>query len=176
MEKSEIPPAWLDKVLIRPGRRTDLIDLEWEGEYSHLRQVYARAFEMTRNGRSAFWIAEIGGKGVIGQGFLQYNSNRQDLANGFDLAYLFSFRIKPDFRNHGIGSRLLYQVENELRKRSFMEISLIVSRKNLRAIQFYHHHDFTIVAPESGEWTFEDHLNRRIRIQEPGWKMIKNIS
>lgn len=162
-------------ILIRPALRTDLPDLEWGGEYSHLRHVYVRTFELARTGRTAVWVAQNCHKEIIGQLLVQYNSTRKDLANGEDLAYIFSFRVKPSYRRSGIGSRLLASAEQEIINRGFSEISLIVARQNSDAIRFYEHRGYRIVDSEAGKWTLIDHLDQKRKMDEPGWKMVKNL-
>ena len=41
-------------------------------------------------------------------------SRQHELADGIDRAYLFSFRLKPDYRNHGLGSFMLEFIESYL--------------------------------------------------------------
>ena len=169
----EVGNNWIDRVIIRYGKRTDLPLMEWEGEYSHLRQIYANTFERSRAGLARIWVVEIPPQEIIGQVLLQLKSNREDLADGVDRAYLFSFRIKPQFRSQGLGALLLTEAELDVQQRGFHEMSLIVSKENMRAIQFYQKHGYRIDAPESGEWVYRDHNNERHRVIDPGWKMVK---
>ncbi len=164
---------WIDRVIIRPGRRTDLPQMEWDGEFTHLRKIYANTYERSRAGLARIWVAEIPDQDVIGQVLLQLKSNREDLADGVKHAYLFSFRIKPQFRGQGLGALLLTAAENDVLQKDFAEMTLIVSKENVRAIQFYSRHGYRIFASESGEWMYRDHKNLRHKVIDPGWKMIK---
>ncbi len=49
---------WVELVSFRHLRQIDLPALEWDGEYAHLRRVYAHAFEMTRTGKNCIWVAD----------------------------------------------------------------------------------------------------------------------
>lgn len=171
------PPdySWLDFVAFRQIKQNDLPALEWEGQYTHLRKVYAHAYEMTKTGRNRIWVADLAGTGIIGQIFIQHHSVRPELANGIDRAYLFAFRIKPQFRSAGLGGKFLQFVEIDLRKRGYREITLIVARENLSAIRFYKYHAFEIRAAENGEWSFIDQKNTIQNVSEPAWRMAKII-
>lgn len=166
---------WVELVSFRHLRQIDLPALEWDGEYAHLRRVYAHAFEMTRTGKNCIWVADLPGTGIIGQIFIQLHSVRFDLADGVDRAYLFAFRIKSHFRNAGLGGRFLQHIENDLIKRGYREITLIVARDNQSAIRFYKLHGFQILAAEPGEWSFIDQKNNVHNVIEPAWRMAKFI-
>ncbi len=164
---------WISKVNIRPLVRFDLPQLEWDGEFAYLRKVYARAFERVLEGKSIMWVADLPGQGIIGQVFIQYVSFRSDLADGMNRAYLYAFRIKPAFRNAGLGTLMNKKLETHLLKKKFREISLIVAKDNAAAIRLYERLGYKIKGQESGEWSFRDHRNRLQHVVEPGWKMVK---
>lgn len=170
------PDIWINKVIIRPLIFSDLPHLEWNGEYKHLRQVYLNAYKFRNQGKNVLWVADLPESGIIGQVFIQLNSVRKDLADGFFSAYLFAFRIKPDFRNAGLGTRMFSVIETDLRKRDFREITLNVSKDNHHAIRLYERLGFEIVGFEPGEWSYRDHDDTLKHVKEPAWKMIKSIS
>jgi ribosomal protein S18 acetylase RimI-like enzyme len=163
----------LSYVNIRPLVRSDLPQLEWDGEFVHLRKVYARAFERVLEGKSIMWVADLPGQGIIGQVFIQYVSIRSDLADGINRAYLYAFRIKPVYRNAGLGTRMNQVLETHLLNKSFREISLIVAKENTAAIRLYERLGYKKEGQESGEWSFRDHRDRLLHVVEPGWKMVK---
>lgn len=167
---------WVDEVIIRHLIFSDLPQLEWNGEYKHLRQVYLNAYKNRNQGKNVLWVADLPRAGIIGQVFIQLNSARKDLADGFFSAYLYAFRIKPEYRNAGLGSRIFMVVENDLVKRNFREITLNVAKVNKPAIRLYERLGFEIVGSEPGEWSFRDHENKLQNVVEPAWKMVKTIS
>ena len=167
---------WLHNVIIRRLIFSDLPHLEWNGEYKHLRQVYLNAYKLRNEGKNVLWVADHPQKRIIGQVFIQLDSVRKDIADGFSCAYLFAFRIKPEYRNAGLGTRILKVVEEDLSKRNYHEISLNVAKANLNAIRFYSRLGYEIVGSESGEWSYRDHLNNMQHVVEPAWKMLKTIS
>jgi len=48
---------WLAEATIRPLAEADLPALEWDGEFTHFRRVYARAYERSRRGHALLWVA-----------------------------------------------------------------------------------------------------------------------
>ncbi len=166
---------WIHQVIIRHLIFSDLPHLEWNGEYRHLRQVYLNAYRNRNQGKNVLWVADLPKRGVIGQIFIQLNSSRKDLADGLYSAYLFAFRIKPEYRNSGLGTRLVSVVEKDLLKRNFHEINLNVAKTNESAIRLYERLGFKIVGSDAGEWTFRDHTDKLQHVIEPAWKMVKQI-
>ena len=77
---------------------------------------------------------------MIGQVFLQTRSDRLELADGWNRAYLYSFRIRPAYRNFGIGSRMMDMLESYLIEKGYTRVTLNVARDNLAAIRLYHRH------------------------------------
>ena len=167
---------WINKVIIRHLIFSDLPQLEWNGEYKHLRQVYLNAYKFRNQGKNVLWVADLPQIGIIGQVFIQLNSVRKDLADGITSAYLFAFRIKPDYRNAGLGTRMFSVIENDLIKRNFVEITLNVAKDNNQAIRLYERLGFEMVGFEPGEWSYRDHEGKLQNVVEPAWKMIKAIS
>lgn len=174
--KQSTSDHWINNVIIRHLIFSDLPQLEWNGEYQHLRQVYLNAYKNRNQGKNILWVADLPKIGVIGQVFIQLNSIRKDLADGFFSAYLFAFRIKPEYRNAGLGTRIFSVVETDLIRRNFKEITLNVAKINEPAIRLYERLGFVISGSEPGEWSYRDHHNKLQKVCEPAWKMIKSIS
>jgi ribosomal protein S18 acetylase RimI-like enzyme len=174
MEK-DIPPALLDleNVVIRKLEYHDLPGLEWGGEFSHFRAIYAQTFERATQGLAVPWVAEIACFGLIGQVFIQLDCDCPELADGLIRAYLFSFRIKPTFQGMGLGSRMLDIVHNDLILRGFKTITLNVAKTNFRAIAFYQRRGYTITSHETGTWSYQDVSGEWHQVVEPAWRMEK---
>ncbi len=166
----------LSNVIIRPISKADLPALEWDGEFKHFRNVYASAYDHMTKGTTIIWIAELPATGLLGQVFLQLISDRPELADGWQRAYLYAFRIKPLYRNHGLGSRMVNVVENYARVHQFSRITLNVARINLDAIRLYKRLGYQIVAQEPGIWSYPDDQGNWQTVHEPSWRMEKLIS
>jgi len=167
--------AWLSRVVIRHIREADLPALEWDGEFTHYRRLYAEAYRRALTGLSVLWLAELPGTGLLGQVFVQLTCDRPELCNGIDRAYLYAFRVREAYRSMGVGARLLEGVEEDLLNRGFLYLTLNVARENIRAQEFYRRHGFNIVAPEAGRWSYIDHEGRIVDVVEPAWRMEKTL-
>ncbi|GAB4469221.1 MAG: hypothetical protein Kow0088_01040 [Anaerolineales bacterium] len=156
-------------------RKADLPALEWDGEYIHFRRVYREIYEQYRAGRTLPWVIDKPVDGIIGQLFVQLDSQNVTLADGFNRAYLFSFRVKPKYQGEGWGSALLRFVEEDLLKRGFRWTSLRVSKTNDSALRFYERRGYIIVAEEFGEWRYIDHQGVQKLVVDPSYRMEKDL-
>lgn len=163
----------VSRVVYRHVTRADLPALEWDGEYSHFRRLYAQAFERARAARAVLWLADLQDEEIIGQLFVQLNSQRPELANGENRAYIYSFRVRSAYRGLGVGTGLLQVAEADLEARGFCQITLNVARENGAARRLYERHGYRVVAPEPGHWHYIDHRGRLREVNEPSWRMEK---
>jgi ribosomal protein S18 acetylase RimI-like enzyme len=169
--------AWLAQVQIRQLGTADLLALEWEGAYTHFRRVYARAYERAKRGEAALWIAADETGRLIGQVFvLLLSQTDPSLADGRQCAFIHSFRVRPDCRRAGLGSRLLKMAEADLIQRGFVSVSLNVARENRAAIRLYERRGYRRLHPVSGDWIYADHLGVQREMHEPGWRMSKSLA
>lgn len=168
-------PAWTEQVIIRQVTRADLPSLEWEGEYTHFRHLYSQAFERSRIGLSRLWLAELPGKRIIGQAFIQLNCDYPELANGYDRAYFYGFRVRPAYRNCGIGSQILHTIESDLIANHFCWLTLNVAQINTAAYRLYQRLGFHCVGEDPGIWSYIDEHGKHHNMQEPAWRMEKQI-
>jgi len=162
-----------ETINIRPMVWSDLPALEWEGEFRHFRNLFIDLFEKIQKGISRAWVVENTQGYMIGQVFLQMRSDRLELADGWNRAYLYSFRIRPAYRNLGVGSRVHQILEDFLVEKGYTRITLNVARDNLPAIRLYHRLGYKIVAKEPGIWTFPDDQGAWQTVEEPSWRMEK---
>lgn len=170
-------PATLKGYSIRPLRPVDALDLEWEGEYTHFRRVYARAFERAAAGRAVLWGLEDAGGELVGQLFvLLHNEKDPQMADGSLAAFIHSFRIRPQHRNRGLGTQLLRLAEADLLERGFRFVSLNVAQDNPAAMRLYLRLGYRTLHVISGEWSYLDHEGALRQLYEPGWRMGKELS
>jgi ribosomal protein S18 acetylase RimI-like enzyme len=163
------------QIVIRQVIKRDLPSLEWEGEFSHFRHLFAEAYRLQELGDVLMWVVDLPNFGIIGQLFIQLYGPNQIQTSKTKYAYIYGFRIRPDYRGLGIGSRLLTTVESDLIQRDFKRISLNVARDNEAARRLYERAGFQVVAPEPGIWSYLDEKGRRRFVHEPAWRMEKNI-
>ncbi len=166
---------WVKQVNIRLLTQDDLPALEWDGKYIHFRRLYQEAYQRYLRGISLLWVADLAEIGVLGQVFIQLSCDREELADGISRAYLYAFRIKPKYRNAGLGTRMVQAIEQDLLERGFSTITLNVAKSNEKAIRLYQRLGFTITGHEPGLWSYIDHLGKWRNVHEPGWRMEKKI-
>lgn len=176
LELPDQAAAWLSVVKIRHLEIADLPGLEWDGEYAHFRRVYAEAYQRMERGLAVHWVADLPGHGIIGQVFIQLCCDRLELADGIRRAYLYSFRIRPAFRNQGLGTMMMNVIENDLRARGFNLVTLNVAKDNPSAQRLYRRLGYRVVAHEPGFWTYQDQYGEWHQVEEPAWRMEKKIS
>ena len=162
-------------VFIRQAEKDDLVDLEWNGEYTHFRRLYADTYMMVEQGKAVIWIAETNGSGLIGQCFVSLKGNRPELADGIVRAYIYGFRVQPPFRNQGIGTRIMYTIEDDLRKRGFRQVTLNVGKDNHDARRFYDRLGYIAAGEDPGQWSYIDDKGKRRDMYEPAWRMVKDL-
>lgn len=165
----------MNPVSIRQANKDDLPDLEWEGEYTHFRRLYADTFSQVQMGRAIMWIAEMNGSGLIGQCFVSLVGSRPELADGTTRAYIYGFRIQSQYRNHGIGSRMMKVIETDLKMRHFEQVTLNVSRDNRSARRFYERLGYAVIGTDPGDWSYIDDQGKRRDVHEPAWRMLKEL-
>jgi ribosomal protein S18 acetylase RimI-like enzyme len=160
---------------IRNGKQGDLPALEWGGDYTHFKRLFADAYQQVERGRAILWIAEIPEAGLIGQLFVSLNSYRLDLADGMTRAYLFGFRVRPAYRNEGVGTFMMHIVEADLVDRGFRQLTLNVGQENPAARNFYERLGYRVIGPDPGLWSYLDDRGQRVNVHEPAWRMIKDL-
>jgi len=179
MDTTTLPPRtedWLQNVCLRHLREEDLPALEWDGLYTHFRRVYAEAYQASLTGQVIIWVADLPEVGIIGQAFVQLNSPRSELADGLQRAYLYGFRIKPAFRNAGLGTRMINTILEDLQHRGYSWLTLNVAIDNERARRLYERLGFVVVGFDPGVWSYIDHEGQRRYVREPAWRMQKRIA
>ncbi|HMN14298.1 MAG TPA: GNAT family N-acetyltransferase [Bellilinea sp.] len=171
-----VPSVKIEKVKIRLAREYDLAAMEWNGEFSKFRKIYARCFEQMKKLRGLIWVAEYQPYGIIGQALVNFTGQRTDWADGKNRAYLHGFRVKPQFRHAGIGSLLLRTLEADLRSRGFSAITLTVARDNYAAQRLYQSNHYEIKGEEPGNWSYTDQYGNYQEVHEPAYLMSKDLS
>lgn len=168
--------SWISKVIFRQAGEDDLPALEWDGQFKHFRQIFQDIFSLTQRGEAAIWVAELPGRQLIGQALVQLKSTRFDLADGMTRAYIFGFRIKPDYRNLGIGSKMMEKLEADLIEKGYGWAILNVNQDNRQARNLYERLGYQVVADEPGCWSYIDDQGKKRDVNEPAWRMEKKLT
>ena len=165
-------------ISIRQVTRRDLPKLEWEGLYWKFRNIFADLYRNSLSGRTLLWVVthQSEEETLIGQAFVLLKSSERETADGKSRAYVFSFRVKEQWRNQGIGSFLMAFIEDDLRQRGFDVVTLNVAKDNQAALRLYQRLGYRVVGSRPGVWSFRDPDGNLHRVNEPSWRMIKKLS
>lgn len=174
-ETAEFQTSSGEKILLRLLEEADLPALEWEGQFSHFRKLYQQHFKNFLAGSTLIWVVTNQAGKVIGQVFIMLYAKDKEIADGKQRAYLFSFRIRDEWRGKGIGSFVMQFVEGYLREKGFSWLRLNVAKDNLKALEIYRHRGYRIMGPDSGTWRYQDQCNQWKTVSEPAWRMIKEL-
>jgi GNAT superfamily N-acetyltransferase len=125
-------------VEIRSCEVDDLAALEWDGEYTHDRELIRTTFELTEQQAMQMLLAERGGE-LAGQIWIDFV--RQPGA-----AYIWAFRVRERWRGSGLGSRLLDEAEQLCLARGFTVAELDVQTGDAVVRAMYEHRGYVAVA------------------------------
>ena len=159
-------------VNIREATARDLPAMEWEGQYSHLRRLYRQALQEASNGRALPLVA-LAQDHVVGQLFVQFGRGSVAVEDVASINYLYSFRVRPSFRNQGISTQLLDRAEAELRERGFERAVIAVAMENEHARRLYERRGYRVFAKDPGKWSYVDHQGRLRHVSEPAHLLEK---
>jgi ribosomal protein S18 acetylase RimI-like enzyme len=166
---------FLSQIQIRQARRSDLSNLEWDGELVHYRRLFADIYQQKELGRALMWLANHDIAGLIGQLFVHLSSPRLELADGRTRAYVYGFRVRSEFQGKGLGTQLMDVVEEDLLERGFTFVTLNVSQDNEGALRLYKKRGYQIMGPDPGRWSYVNHKGEVIEVNEPAWRMQKSL-
>ncbi len=159
---------------IREARESDLPALEWEGEYTHFRRLYRQALDEAKMGRRILLIVENEGE-IVGQIFIHLKSKLNHHFAPDRTGYLYSFRVKPEYRFMGIGTSLLREAEEMLLDYGFSRAVISVVKDNVPARLLYEKLGYTIFTEDPGEWSYFDDLGVLKQVIEPSFVLGKRI-
>ena len=166
---------WLEHVTIRLIREADLPELEWDGEYTRYRKVYQEVYRNSQRGISLPYVAETPEDGIIGQVFLTRKDPNPSYSPRSRYFFLSSFRIKPEFRDRGLGDRMIQICFQEVRNHRLRDIFLNCSSDNDRARRFYEKHGFRIVRLDEGKWSYVNHEGLVVSEKQSAYLMRKTL-
>lgn len=167
---------WINHVRIRLLREEDLPALEWDGEYKRYRRIYREIYRNSQKGLSIPLVAETTEDGIVGQVFLSQKDPNPNYGIRSRYFFLSSFRIKPQFRDQGLGSMLLAECEKQVRLHRMRDIYLNCAKDNNRARWFYQEHGFQVVRIDEGTWTYVNDEGFVVSEPQNSYLMRKTLS
>ena len=162
------------QVLVRLAGEADLPALEWEGQYRRFRRLYRHAYSEASKGRRLLLVAEVDGL-VVGQVLVQFTGLQQAAPSATRIAYMYAFRVRPEYRNMGIGTQLVSEAESLLRARNMRRAQIAVGKENHGARRLYERLGYTIIGEDSGEWSFVDDGGNIQHLHEPSFLLERAL-
>lgn len=159
---------------IRTANERDLPAMEWDGEYRRFRRLYQTALAEAEMGRRVILVAEVEGS-MAGQIFIQLGTSMPILSDGPSTGYLYAFRVRPPYRDRGIGTRLIQVAESETRGRSYRYAAISAAKDNPRAWTLYERLGYGVVGEDPGEWSYVDDQGQLRSIREPAYILEKRL-
>jgi ribosomal protein S18 acetylase RimI-like enzyme len=160
------------ETVVRHATANDLPALEWDGAYTHFRRAYSYAMTESKKGRRLLLVADVG-ETIIGQIFVQLKITSSMGKGEGPAAYLYAFRVKPEYQNQGIGMQLLQEAEELCRSRGLRRLLISVSRSNPGARRLYERFGFVYVAEDPGRWSYVDQEGRMREEIDPSFLFEK---
>lgn len=119
------------RAVIRLCRREDLRALEWEGVFSHHREIFDRTYAEQQAGRQVMLVAEVDGS-PKGQTWIDLFAGRERLAG-----VIWAVRVHPDLYGRGVGTLLICESERVIRAHGLRAAELEVEAANTAARRLY---------------------------------------
>lgn len=157
---------------IRIGKAADVKKLEWNGQFTHFRNLFRRAYTEQRKGKRLMLVMDFNGY-PIARLFIQFYKaiNSKDVKRG----YIYSFTVMEPFRSLGIGTRMLSIAETTLMRRDYPIATISVAKHNTRAIKLYIRRGYEIYGEDAGQWQYQDHRGISHQMNEPSFLMKKAL-
>ncbi len=161
-------------ITIRPLIADDLPQLEWDGVYTYQRPVFQRTLADVARGTRLMLGAVVEAR-IVGQVFVQLRSSELEFAQAGRRGYLYSLRVRPEWRGQGLGSQLIAAAEAELLARGYGEAAISTVKDNPDARRLYERLGYRVFKEDPGEWWFTDVNGLLQHVQEPCWVMEKRL-
>lgn len=154
------------EVSIRAGRREDLPHLDvWPGfDTPAHRQALRYYLQQHRLGEGAFLVADIGGL-PVGQLFLWYLREDQELGDGRTIASITALRVWPTLQRQGIATRLAATAEKIAADLGFSVLTIGADTDNDSALRLYLRWGYREFKRSTYEW--DGHTYPQICLRKP---------
>ncbi len=128
-DESTLKNIWLEFVQDKEGADNNIIPSKENAEkwMSFVKNIMDK-------GEGTLKLAIISGKII---GYIFYTWSDSPIKTKLKRALIYDLYVKPEFRNRGVGTALLYEAIDELKKKDVDFIQLTVISKNIPAIKLY---------------------------------------
>ena len=158
---------------LRLAERSDLVKLEWGGQYAHFRQMFSETYDDQIMNRRLMIVADLDGY-PVGQVFVQLDSPGGWLFGG-KRGYLYSLRVIDALQRHGIGTALVREAERMLVQRGHGTVSIAAAKDNPDARRLYERLGYKVVSDDDGRWSYVDQYGNTQHVYEPCWILEKYL-
>jgi len=162
------------EITIRPAVQEDLPRLEMEGIFLRFRRIFHKAYHEMLRGDRLMLVAACE-DALVGRLFILYRSSDNQIADGKNRAYLYSFYVLPAFRGKGLGTHMVRYAESLLIEKGFKSVTIAVAKDNDGAFRLYSRLNYHIMREDKGRWSYTDHRGKTHHMNEPCWIMQKHF-
>lgn len=158
---------------LRTAVHSDLSKLEWFGEYTHFRTLFAATYHEQQLGRRLMLLADMNDF-PIGQIFMHLRPAYNRRFTGSHV-YLYAFRVMQMFRGQGIGTWLMDEAEAIAIAQGHHWATIAVAKDNPGALRLYERRGYRAYAEDAGQWNYVDHQGKTQYVDEPCWLLEKSL-
>ena len=133
---------------IRVCRRDDLRALEWDGLFSHNREIFERTFRQQLAGEQLMLLAEFEGAPVA-QAWIDLRKGAVRRAGT-----IWGVRVHPRMQGDGVGTRLMRAAEESIVEHGLAAAEVAVERSNLAAHAFYERLGYRVTQPVEETYSY----------------------
>ena len=128
-------------------------------------------YQNITSSNAVFWTLDHNGE-LIGELYVFLDLEDNDFADGTSRAYFCAFRVKPEYRGQGLGSRLMEKAIAELKENGFRSATIGVAMDEPQNIKLYHRMGFTVKIKDCyyDPCGFEE--NGQPIYEEAGWWLL----
>ena len=161
-------------MIIRKASGEEMLEL-W-GEQKETAAPTAKFFyDNITSGNAVFWTTEHDGA-LIGELYVFMDLEDKDFADGENTAYLCAFRVKKEFRGHGLGSRMMSRALEDLKEKGTRYATIGVGSDEPQNIRLYQRFGFTAKIKDCHYDPCDYDENRNpVYEKEPWWLLRKDL-
>ena len=129
-------------------------------------------YENITSGNADFWTLDKDGE-LIGELYAFYNLTDKDFADGKTTAYLCAFRVEPEYRGKGNGSRLMTTVLMDLKEKGYRNVTIGVGSDEPQNYRLYQRFGFNTKIKDCHYDPCGMDENMQPKYEETVWWLLK---
>lgn len=112
---------------------------------------------------------------IVGQLFVQLDFPPRPDSGIRPTAYLYSFRVRPEYRQQGIGTQLIQSAEERLAGMGYRRTVISVAVANRTARRLYERLGYRVFTQDPGQWSYVDDRGQLQQVDEPAHVLEKDL-